>query len=159
MRITTIAVAAFALAFSVALAITRAHAQDAPAGGAYEVLKAGDRDMSCQQLAAEANGLNATILARQNRPQGGGNGGRVGDAVAGGLLKSAGHFGLARFGGAIPGVGGLIARQVAQQVTDSAADAVANGGQQQDAAQAAPVTTPEQQRMNHLLGLYKEKTC
>ena len=157
MRITTIAISAFALVATVDLA-THCQAQDAAPGGAYEVLKAGDRDMTCQQLAAEANSLNATILAQQNRQQSGG-GSKVGGAVAGGLLKSAGHFGLARFGGSIPGIGGMVARQVAQQATDSAADAVANNGQQPDAPAATPTVTPEQQRMNHLLGLYKEKNC
>ncbi len=156
MRITTIAISAFALVASLDLA-THCQAQDAAPGGVYEVLKAGDRDMSCQQLASEANSLNGAILARQNKQQSDANSRRTSGAVAGGLLASAGHFGLARFGGAIPGMGGLVARQVAEQATNQAAAAVANSGQQDPSA--APAVTPEQQRMNHLLGLYKEKNC
>ncbi len=152
MRITTIMITAAALVGSVDLAVSQCHAEDA-----YQVLRPTDKDMSCQDLAGEANSLNASILARQNAQASSAANKRVAGAVGGGLLKSAGHFGIARFGGAIPGMGGMFARAAAEQATNAAAEAVANNGQ--DQAAAAPPVTPEQQRMNHLLGLYKEKSC
>ena len=154
MRASTLVIAAAVVAASAGLAVTQANAADAPA--VYEVLRAGDRDMSCQQLASEANALNADLLAQQKAKADNASKRQVAGAVGGGLLKSAGHFGLAHFGG-FGGMGGLVARQVAEQATDTAAAAVANSGQEDP--NAAPAVTPEQQRMNHLLGLYKEKSC
>ena len=158
MRATSIIIAAAVAFGSVELAVSRCAAEEAVAAspGVYEVLRPGDRDMSCQQLASEANALNAQLLAQQNAKANSARNKQVAGAVGGGLLKSAGHFGLSHFGG-FGGMGGLIARQAAEQATDAAAQAVATSGQEDP--NAAPGVTPEQQRMNHLLGLYKEKSC
>ena len=153
MRITTIAITALALVGSVELAISRCSAEEAPAAGpaAYEAARVGERDMTCPQLTAEADSLNATLLAQQKARTDAHNR-RVAGAAAGGLLKTAGRFGLARFGG---GLGGsMFARAVVDTAANGAGHAVA-GGQDDLAAPA----TPEQQRMDHLMDLSKEKNC
>ncbi len=153
MRIATVLIAAAATIVSTGLAVSHCFAQEpAAADQPYQVLRPGDRDMSCEQLASEANSLNAVILSQQKSRDSGASH-KVAGAVGGGLLKSAGRFGLGRIGG----FGGLVARAAADQAANSAGEAIANGGD--SSANAAPTVTPEQQRMNHLLGLYKEKGC
>ena len=155
MRLTTIVITALALVATVELAISRCSAEEAPnAGpGAYQALRVGDGDMTCPQLAAEASSLNATLAAQQKARSDAHNR-RVAGAAAGGLLKTAGRFGLARFGG---GLGGsLFARAVSDTAANTAGQVVAGRGQDDEAAAA---NTPEQQRMTHVQDLYKEKNC
>ena len=110
----------------------------------FEVLKATDRDMSCADLAYETNKLNAWLLANQQAVVTKANNART----TSGLMRSAGRFGLSR----IPGLGGMGAKAL-DTANNVAADAVAANGQPNG------ITTPQQQRMNHLLVIYKEKAC
>lgn len=110
----------------------------------FEVLKATDRDMSCADLAYETNRLNAWLLANQQAVVQKANNAKT----TSGLMRSAGRFGLSR----IPGLGGMGAKAL-DTANNVAADAVAANGQ------PTGITTPQQQRMNHLLVIYKEKAC
>lgn len=115
-------------------------AADAP----YEVLRAGDRDMSCADIAYETNKLNAFLLANQNAQVT-----KAKNAKAtSGLMRSAGRFGLSR----LPGIGGMGAKAL-DAANNVAADAVADNGM------PTGITTPQQQRMNRLLVIFKEKAC
>ena len=130
----------------------------APDPAVYQVLRPGDRQMSCEQLSYEANGLNAQLLADAQASQkkaGRSKAGRaVGGAVAGGAMRTAGRIGLARFGGGLGAVGFLAAHAANDVASESTAKVIAEGG-----ATDGPGVTPQQQRMNHLLGLYREKAC
>ena len=154
MRLTTIVITALALVATVELAISRCSAEEAPAApGAYAALPVGDGAMTCPQLAAEAASLNAT-LATQQKARSDAHNRRVAGAAAGGLLKTAGRFGLARFGG---GLGGsLFARAMSDTAANTAGQVVAGRSQDDEAAAA---DTPEQQRMTRVQDLYKEKNC
>ena len=130
-----------------------------PDPAVYQVLRSGDREMSCEQLSAEANGLNARLLADQKAAAsraGRSRAGRAaGGAVAGGTMRAFGRFGINRLAGSLGPVGFIAAHAAHDAASRATAQAIANGGEDQ----SAPSVTPEQQRMNHLLGLYREKSC
>ncbi len=125
----------------------------------YQVLRAGDRNLTCDQIIAETNTLNAGILAAQKKAQKGKAGGKFAKGVAGGTtagaMKTAGRFGLSRMAGSLGPMGALVAIAATDAVADSTGQAIANSGD----APEQPQVAPEQQRMNHLLGIYREKGC
>jgi hypothetical protein len=137
--------------------------QTAPAPAAdpniYEVLRSGDREMSCEALGEEANALNAALLADQKAAAKKAGRGRLGRQVAGntagGAMKIGGRMMLGRVIGGMTPFGGLVAVAANDALADSAGQAIARSGE----GEAAPTLTPEQQRMNHLLALYREKGC
>lgn len=126
----------------------------------YQVLRPGDRAMSCEQIGAEANTLNAQLMAEQAEAAKQAQRAKQGRGMAGGLasgvLGGAARYGLAR--GMVGGAFSPFAAQALSAVVDSSSQAVgqavAAGGDV-----AAPTVSPQQQRMNHLLGLYREKAC
>ncbi|MDP1874318.1 hypothetical protein [Phenylobacterium sp.] len=126
----------------------------------YQVLRSGDRAMSCEQIGAEANTLNAQLMAEQAEAAKQAQRAKQGRGMAGGLasgvLGGAARYGLAR--GMVGGAFSPFAAQALSAVADSSSQAVgqavAAGGEV-----AAPSVSPQQQRMNHLLGLYREKAC
>ncbi|HMO42838.1 MAG TPA: hypothetical protein PKB04_05860, partial [Phenylobacterium sp.] len=127
---------------------------------AYQVLRPGDRAMSCAQLGAEANTLNAQLMAEQQeqarQAQRARQGRGVAGGVAGGVLGGAARYGLAR--GMVGGAFSPFAAQALASVADSGSQAVgqaiaAGGGG------GGPSVSPQQQRMKHLLVLYREKGC
>ncbi|MDP1618281.1 hypothetical protein [Phenylobacterium sp.] len=126
----------------------------------YQVLRPGDRAMSCEQIGAEANTLNAQLMAEQAEAAKEAQRAKQGRGMAGGLasgvLGGAARYGLAR--GMVGGAFSPFAAQALSAVADSSSQAVgqavAAGGEV-----AAPTVSPQQQRMNHLLGLYREKAC
>lgn len=125
----------------------------APAPDVYQVLRSGDRDMSCEQLSGEANYLNAKLLADQKAAAKRAQGRAAGGAVAGGTLRAAGRFGINRLAGRLGPMGWAVAHAANDAATQAAAESIAKGNEDPNQV------TPEQQRMNHLLGLYKEKSC
>jgi hypothetical protein len=127
----------------------------------YQVLRTGDRQMSCEALAGEANTLNAELMAEQQEAAKKSRKAKAGKGImggaAGGLLAGAARYGLAR--GMMGGALSPLVAQAAVAATDSTAmaagAAIANSGDD-----GAPATvSPKQQRMNHLLSLYREKQC
>lgn len=126
----------------------------------YQVLRPGDRAMSCEQIGAEANTLNAQLMAEQaeaaKQAQRAKQGRGMAGGLAGGVLGGAARYGLAR--GMVGGAFSPFAAQALSAVADSSSQAVgqaiAAGGEVD-----APTVSPQQQRMNHLLGLYREKAC
>lgn len=126
----------------------------------YQVLRPGDRAMSCEQIGAEANTLNAQLMAEQaeaaKQAQRAKQGRGVAGGLAGGVLGGAARYGLAR--GMVGGAFSPFAAQALSAVADSSSQAVgqaiAAGGEE-----VAATVSPQQQRMNHLLGLYREKAC
>lgn len=126
----------------------------------YQVLRPGDRAMSCEQIGGEANTLNAQLMAEQQeaarQAQRAKQGRGIAGGLAGGVLGGAARYGLAR--GMVGGAFSPFAAQALSAVADSGSQAVgqavANGGEV-----AAPTVSPQQQRMNHLLAIYREKGC
>jgi type IV secretory pathway VirB10-like protein len=113
----------------------------------YQVLRATDRDLTCEQLAAESNDLNAWLLANHKSEVKKAEGAKT----KAGLLHAAGKFGISR----MPGLGGFggMGVKAAQEANDTAANAVAQSGQ------PTGEVTPQQQRMNRLMVLFKDKGC
>ncbi len=130
-----------------------------PDPNVHQVLRAGDRELSCDQLSAEANALNAQLMASQkaaSKQAGRSRAGRAaGGAVAGGTMRAFGRFGINRIAGSLGPMGFIAAHAANDAVSHATAEAIATGGDDP----SGPFVTPEQQRMNHLLGLYKEKSC
>lgn len=126
----------------------------------YQVLRPGDRAMSCEQIGAEANTLNAQLMAEQAEAAKQAQRAKQGRGLAGGLasgvLGGAARYGLARgmVGGAFSPFAAQALSAVADSTSQAVGQAVAAGGEV-----AAPTVSPQQQRMNHLLGLYREKAC
>ena len=116
--------------------------------------------MSCEQIGAEANTLNAQLMTEQQeaaqQAQRAKQGRGIAGGLAGGVLGGAARYGLAR--GMVGGAFSPFAAQAMSAVADSSAQAVgqavAGGGDV-----AAPTVSPQQQRMNHLLAIYREKGC
>ena len=105
----------------------------APPAEPYQVLRAGDKDLTCEQLATESNALNAKIMAdqqaAQQRQANGQVGKQVAGAAAGGALRGGLRFGLAR---ALPGMGaiaGMAVLTAADATADATGQAIANSGQ------------------------------
>ncbi|MES2034473.1 MAG: hypothetical protein V4466_09875 [Pseudomonadota bacterium] len=127
----------------------------------YQVLRTGDRQMSCEALGAEANTLNAEVAAERQEAAKKAKKAKAGKGlmggVAGGVLGGAARYGLAR--GMVGGAFSPLIAQAAVVVTDSTAQAagqaIANSGDDSD----LQTVSPKQQRMDHLLGLYREKQC
>jgi hypothetical protein len=127
----------------------------------YQVLRTGDRQMTCEALAGEANTLNAELMAEQQEAAKKAKKAKAGKGImggaAGGLMAGAARYGLAR--GMVGGAFSPLVAQAAVAATDATAiaagNAIANSGDD-----GAPATvSPKQQRMNHLLSLYREKQC
>ena len=66
----------------------------------YQVLRTGDREMSCEALGAEANALNAQLMADAQKAQKGAGAKKFGRSVAGGVaggtMKVGGRMMLGR---------------------------------------------------------------
>jgi hypothetical protein len=127
----------------------------------YQVLRTGDRQMSCEALANEANTLNAELMAEQQEAAKAAKKAKAGKGImggaAGGLMAGAARYGLARgmLGGAISAPVANAVVSVTDSTAAAAGKAIANSGDT-----GAPATvSPKQQRMNHLLSLYREKAC
>lgn len=125
----------------------------------YQVLRAGDRQMSCEALMNEANSLNATLLAEAKEDQKRRGRSRVARGVAGnvttGAVRTGARIGLGRVIGGMTPFGGLVALAATEVAAQTAGEAVANSGPAAD----PQGVSPKQQRMNHLLALYREKGC
>ncbi|HYE42060.1 MAG TPA: hypothetical protein VEA15_01595 [Caulobacteraceae bacterium] len=125
----------------------------------YQVLRAGDREMACDALIAEANSLNAVLLAEAKQDQKRKGRSKVARGVAGsattGAVRTGARIGLGRVIGGMTPFGGLVALAATEVAAQSAGQAVANSGPANEPASVSP----KQQRMNHLLALYREKGC
>lgn len=127
----------------------------------YEVVRVGDRDMACRPLADEINALTAKVADQQKRADrkqagGGRSAGILGRGLASGLAYGASSMAY-----------GISARDA---LTSAAAQGAAEGisgmasapGSQSPPPPpqpAAPVNTPERQRLDHLSTIYKDKGC
>lgn len=156
-RLTIAALAAAGLAASPALA-------QFPGQG-VQANKAGDENLTCEQILAEANPLN-TIVTQQNQAAQAkaaqdqetaakaANGRRIAGGLMGGALAGAAQFGMMR--GAL---NNPLSRQAVLAASQGASN-MANGAPPPAAAPAAPAApSAEQQRMTVLLGLYQAKKC
>lgn len=132
-----------------------------PDPNVYQVLRTGDRQMSCEALANEANNLNAELMAEQNAAAKAAKKKKAGRGIMGGaasgLMAGAARYGLGRtmIGGAIS----PLAAQAVVSVTDSTAAAAGNAIANSGDTDAPATVSPRQQRMNHLLAIYREKAC
>jgi hypothetical protein len=68
-------------------------------------------------------------------------------------MRGAGRFGINRLAGRLGPMGWAVAHAANDAASQAAAESIARGNEDPNQV------TPEQQRMNHLLGLYKEKSC
>lgn len=127
----------------------------------YQVLRTGDRQMTCEALANEANTLNAELMAEQEAAAKAAKKKKAGKGLmggaAGGVMAGAARYGLAR--GMLGGALSPLAAQAAVAVTDSTAAAAGRAIAESGETDAPATVSPKQQRMNHLLGIYREKAC
>lgn len=139
----------------VSVLATTASAADQPA---FQVLRTGDSELSCEGLATEINTLNGDVLKLNQQTQKQAKASRTGAAVGKGVFS-----GLAR-GVSIIGYGstspeafaGLLASNIAAGV----AQQVASDAAEPSSAIATPIqVTPQQQRLEHLNTIYREKLC
>ncbi|MDP1632857.1 MAG: hypothetical protein Q8L66_15680 [Caulobacter sp.] len=133
----------------------------APDPDVYQVLRSGDRQMSCEAIGNEANTLNAELQSEQAEAAKKARKAKTGRGLmggaTGGVLAGAARYGLGRgmMGGAFSPMVAQAAVSATDSVAASAGRAVAEGGD----VDAPTGVSPKQQRMNHLLGLYREKKC
>lgn len=158
-----IAFAAIALG---ALSVSAAHAQ-APAAAPYEIVHAGDSQMTCDGMAKEI----ATTAMEMQTAKAAGQEKQLADAKTADSKKAMRGFGAAMFSQAAAfGVGRLpmgalltnpmLANGLAQAAA-AGSQAIANGGAtpaQAGAVTAATSAGPEQ-RQAYLMSLFKSKSC
>jgi len=131
-------------------------AQAAPK--AYQVLRPTDSAATCEVLSTEINSLNAEVLELNKKAQkrASRGTGALGKGLMSGLARSATSF---AYGGTSPkAMAGIVAGNAASGVMQE----VANGPSTPAAAPepAAPTEiTPQQQRLTHLMGIYKGRPC
>lgn len=127
----------------------------------YQVLRVGDRQMSCEALINETNSLSAGLITEQKAAAVKAKKAKVGKGImggaAGGLMAGAARYGLARgmMGGAISAPMAQAVVSVTDRTSIAAGQAIAESG---DAAQD-DITSPQEQRRDHLMELYREKAC
>ena len=142
------------------VAVTARLAAPALAGEqiAFEVLRSGDSEMSCAGLSTEIDALSANVLKLNQQAEKRAKASRTTAAVGKGVFS-----GLAR-GVSIIGYGStspeafasLLASNVAAGVAQHvASDATAPS----PAVVASPATSPQQQRLDTLNAIYRERPC
>lgn len=130
------------------------HKSNAANAAPVSVKRLGDAEMSCTQLYAEVQQLEALIAKSQSDAQAqssSGAGKQMISGLAQGLLSVAPTLGGGDRGGM---VAGMVAQQAAQHVAANQAQQGAQAAQQaqMDAATAA-------QRREHLVNLFEDKHC
>ena len=125
---------------------------------AFEVLRSGDSEMSCAGLSTEIDALSANVLKLNQQAEKRAKASRTTAAVGKGVFS-----GLAR-GVSIIGYGstspeafaGLLASNVAAGV---AQHVVSDATAPSPAVVASPATSPQQQRLDNLNTIYRERPC
>jgi hypothetical protein len=125
----------------------------------YQVLRPGDNELSCETLSTEINSLNAEVLKLNEQSQKQAKLGRTGASVGKGVFT-----GLAR-GASIIGYGSTSSQAFAGLLASNVAAGVAQQVATDAASPQAPVPatpiqiTPQQQRLSHLTGIYRGRSC
>lgn len=124
---------------------------------AYEVVRVGDSEMTCEALTSTINALGAEIqqqeVAAARSAQNRETAGRVGRGLLSGLARGASMMG---YGGGGDGIGGAVAAQALAGVADS----IASAPPASPAPAPAPaVQSPQQRRMQHLQGIHAVRPC
>jgi hypothetical protein len=124
----------------------------AQSAGAYEVVRLNDNAMTCEALVREINTLSSEVRqqtadatrASRNRQ----TAGAVGRGLLSGLAQGASMFG----GGGGNGIGGAVAASAIAGLANQAATAPV-----EQPAAAAP--SPQAERLAHLNGLNRSRSC
>lgn len=120
----------------------------AAAAKPYEVVRAGDSEMSCEQLTAEVNALNDAVRTAQQDQAQRENRNRMAKGVLGGLA------------GAAPLLGGKLGGGLmTQYALNGALQGIQTSTAGASAAAAPPVVLPEQQRLDHISKLLSKNSC
>lgn len=117
----------------------------AAAAQPYEVVRAGDGEMSCEQLTVEINALNDAMRTAQQEQTQRDNRNRVAKGVLSGLAGAAPLLG-GKLGGGL----------VTQYALNGALQGIQSGAAVKATATAAP---PEQQRLEHISELFRNRRC
>lgn len=128
------------------------------AGAPYEVVRIGDRAMSCEAMADEINSLTAMVADQQKRAdRKAAGGGRAGGAAAKGLASGL-IYGATSMAYGVSAHDALISG-AAQGASDGVAAMGSDTARPSRPASAPPVNSPERQRLDHLNGIYRDKAC
>lgn len=140
-----------------ALSIAPAHAQTP-----FEVVRAGDGQMTCEALVAETNNLNQSIRTQQEAAQRSAaarrTAGRFGRGLLSGLAQSAGSLSGAMMTNN-PLTGMVASAAVSGVASELSSGQTAENSQQAASEPASATQTPEQQRLAHLSALLINRGC
>lgn len=120
----------------------------AAAAKPYEVVRAGDSAMSCEQLTAEINLLNQAVQSAQQDQVQRENRNRMAKGLLGGLAGAAPLLG-GKLGGGL----------VTQYALSGAMQSIQTSAAATPAAPPAAVVPPEQQRLDHISELFRKGGC
>ncbi len=146
------------LAALAAAAAAAAAAAPAIAQEAYQVVRLGDGQMTCEALVSDMNTIRTEIGEIERRTREGAQArqtaGRVGRGLLSGLARGAAAMGYG--GGMGDGVGGVVASQALAGVANEIANAPASAP-----AEATPpaADSPRHQRLAHLTALFGSRGC
>lgn len=139
-----------------ALVLT-ASAPMATAQEAYEVVRLGDGQLSCEALVSDMNAIRAEIAEAERRAREGAQArqtaGRMGRGLLSGLARGAAAMGYG--GGLGDGIGGVVASQAIAGVATEMANAPPSAAPES----APPAETPRHQRLAHLTSLFGGRGC
>lgn len=121
----------------------------------YEVIRAGDSEMTCEQLRGEINALNGAVQAAQDEQAKRENRNRMAKGVFGALASGA-------LSAAPSMLGGKLGGGVTQYALSGALQTIQSSAAAAPAAEPAPGSKPplpEQQRLEHVSELYRKGSC
>jgi hypothetical protein len=119
----------------------------AAAAKPYEVVRPGDSEMSCEQLTAEINTLNEAVRTAQQEQAQRENRNRMAKGVLGGLASAA------------PLLGGKLGGGLVTQYALSGALQGIQGAAAGPATAAPAAAPPEQQRLDHISEVFRNRPC
>lgn len=145
----------------IGLALAAVAVQPAFAQRNFQVVREGDSEMACETMTAEINTLNQQVREQadwaQRNAQTRQAAGRMGRGLLSGLAQGAQMMGY----GALGNSGNAVTNAVTSAAISGVASEIANSASQPSEAQsqpaAAPTESPQQQRLNHLMGIHGQR--
>lgn len=122
----------------------------------YEVIRAGDSEMTCDQLRTEINALNSAVQTAQDEQAKRESRGRMAKGVLGGIAGSALSVAPSLLGGKLGGGMTQYALNGALQSIQSSAAQAPSAAEPSAGPKPAP---PEQKRLEHMSELYRGGGC
>lgn len=143
---------------AIAVSMTAWTATAAP----YEAVRVGDGELSCEALTKDINGLTSEVAVQGRRAQRRRSSSGLGSAMGRGLLSGLAQGAVSMSYGASSqeALVGSLASGAADGLTSAASGATPAAGPSSRPEPPAPApASPQQQRLDHLMAIHRQKAC